>query len=186
MAGVLMKQKVGIEFDEVTNKLGGDDEQKTVDGKDPSEVIAARQERRTTMELEREKMRDQIRNKYNLHKKCLLIALFVSFAVFPSTFADSSLANLVVDPPNCGPPRAQPKGALTAAAAADSAVGGGIGILGCVVVGLAVVGSLVAAAVWTERVIYRRLPGRECTPDASAPLDEPELKAAKPPQASVV
>ncbi|KAL3122509.1 hypothetical protein niasHT_003045 [Heterodera trifolii] len=160
MAGVLMKQK----------------------------VIAARQERRTTMELEREKMRDQIRNKYNLHKKCLLIALFVSFAVFPSTFADSSLANLVVGPPNCGPPRAQPKGALTAAAAADSAaaVGGGIGILGCVVVGLAVVGSLVAAAVWTERVIYRRLPGRECTPDASAPLDEPELKAAKPPQASVV
>uniref|UniRef100_A0A183BTE2 Putative complexin-1 n=1 Tax=Globodera pallida TaxID=36090 RepID=A0A183BTE2_GLOPA len=75
MAGFLMKQMVGNKFDEVTNKLGGDDEPKVVEGEDP-EVIAARQEleerrkeKHRKMEVEREKMRDQIRNKYSLHKK---------------------------------------------------------------------------------------------------------------------
>ncbi|KAF7630761.1 hypothetical protein Mgra_00008969 [Meloidogyne graminicola] len=78
MAGFLMKQMVGNKLDEVTgglNRLGGDDENKTLEGDDP-EVIAARQEmeerrkeKHRKMELEREKMRDQIRNKYSLHKK---------------------------------------------------------------------------------------------------------------------
>lgn len=77
MAGFLMKQMVGNKLDEVTGALGrsGDDENKTVDGEDP-EVIAARQEmeerrkeKHRKMEVEREKMRDQIRNKYSLHKK---------------------------------------------------------------------------------------------------------------------
>lgn len=78
MAGFLMKQMVGNKLDEVTgglNRLGGDDEVKPVDGEDP-EVLAARQEmedrrkeKHRKMELEREKMRGQIRNKYSLHKK---------------------------------------------------------------------------------------------------------------------
>uniref|UniRef100_A0A915MEC5 Putative complexin-1 n=1 Tax=Meloidogyne javanica TaxID=6303 RepID=A0A915MEC5_MELJA len=78
MAGFLMKQMVGNKLDEVTgglNRLGGDDENKTLEGDDP-EVIAARQEmeerrkeKHRKMELEREKMRDQIRNKYSLNKK---------------------------------------------------------------------------------------------------------------------
>ncbi|KAL3110423.1 hypothetical protein niasHT_018253 [Heterodera trifolii] len=110
-----------------------------------------------------------------------LICLLITSALLPSASADSSLENLVKSMPNCGPL----PGALRADAAESAAAVGGIGVLGCAV-GLAAVVALVAAAVWTQRVIYRRLPGHEWTPDASAPLDEPELKAAKPPQASVV
>uniref|UniRef100_A0AC35UAB0 Complexin-1 n=1 Tax=Rhabditophanes sp. KR3021 TaxID=114890 RepID=A0AC35UAB0_9BILA len=76
MAGFIMKQVVGSQLKEMTGGLsGGDDQEKNETGEDP-EVIAAReeQERRRKdkhrkMEAEREKMRTNIRSKYNIHKK---------------------------------------------------------------------------------------------------------------------
>jgi len=78
MAGFLMKQMVGSKINEVVNLGGGGDAgiagEKAAD-EDP-EVIAARQEmeekrkeKHRRMELEREKMRGDIRSKYNLHRK---------------------------------------------------------------------------------------------------------------------
>lgn len=71
---------VGNKLNEVTgglNSLGGNNEEgeKTETGEDP-EVVAARKEqeerrkeKHRKMEAEREKMRGDIRNKYNIHKK---------------------------------------------------------------------------------------------------------------------
>ncbi|KAI1702780.1 synaphin protein domain-containing protein [Ditylenchus destructor] len=79
MASFVMKQVVGSKINEVTgglNKMGGDDGgEKEQQGEDP-EVIAARKEqeekrkdKHRKMEQEREKMRSDIRNKYNIQKK---------------------------------------------------------------------------------------------------------------------
>lgn len=79
MASFIMKQMIGSKLDEVSgglNKLGGDDnENKTETGEDP-EVVAARleqeerrKEKHRKMEAEREKMRGDIRSKYNIQKK---------------------------------------------------------------------------------------------------------------------
>jgi len=74
-----MKQMVGNKLNEVTGglKLGNENEEgeKTETGEDP-EVIAARKEqeerrkeKHRKMEVEREKMRSDIRNKYSIQKK---------------------------------------------------------------------------------------------------------------------
>ncbi|KAK0422045.1 hypothetical protein QR680_007331 [Steinernema hermaphroditum] len=81
MAGFLMKQMVGGKLNDLKggmDKLAGGDEGEgttTETGEDP-EVIAARQEqeerrkeKHRKMEAEREKMRNQIRGKYNIQKK---------------------------------------------------------------------------------------------------------------------
>uniref|UniRef100_A0A915E3X6 Putative complexin-1 n=1 Tax=Ditylenchus dipsaci TaxID=166011 RepID=A0A915E3X6_9BILA len=81
MASFVMKQMVGSKINEVTgglNKLGGDDGgdgTKNETGEDP-EIIAARmeqeerrKEKHRKMEVEREKMRGDIRSKYNIQKK---------------------------------------------------------------------------------------------------------------------
>uniref|UniRef100_A0A914DVF3 Putative complexin-1 n=1 Tax=Acrobeloides nanus TaxID=290746 RepID=A0A914DVF3_9BILA len=66
---------VGGKLNEVTSGLTGDSGEKTETGEDP-EVIAARKEqeerrkeKHRKMEVEREKMRGDIRNKYNIQKK---------------------------------------------------------------------------------------------------------------------
>ena len=73
-----MKQMVGNQLNEVTGSLGmgGDNNgEKTEGGEDP-EVIAARleqeerrKEKHRKMEVEREKMRQNVRDKYNIKKK---------------------------------------------------------------------------------------------------------------------
>jgi len=76
MAGFLMKQMVGNKLNEVTNQMtGGSDAEGNKTEEDP-EVLAARKEqeekrkeKHRRMEVEREKMREGIRGKYNLHKK---------------------------------------------------------------------------------------------------------------------
>ncbi|CAD5207125.1 unnamed protein product [Bursaphelenchus okinawaensis] len=79
MASFIMKQMIGNKFDEVSgglSKMGGEDnENKTETGEDP-EVVAARleqeerrKEKHRKMEQEREKMRTDIRSKYNIQKK---------------------------------------------------------------------------------------------------------------------
>uniref|UniRef100_F1LF40 Putative complexin-1 n=1 Tax=Ascaris suum TaxID=6253 RepID=F1LF40_ASCSU len=82
MAGFVMKQMVGGKLNEMKgglDKLTGDNEgeggEKTESGEDP-EVVAARleqeerrKEKHRKMEQEREKMRQDIRAKYNITKK---------------------------------------------------------------------------------------------------------------------
>ncbi|KAI6203163.1 Complexin [Aphelenchoides besseyi] len=81
MASFIMKQMVGNKLNEVTgglDKLGGGNEEggeKGEGGEDP-EVVAARKEqeerrkeKHRKMEAEREKMRTDIRSKYNIQKK---------------------------------------------------------------------------------------------------------------------
>jgi len=72
-----MKQMVGSQLKEMTGGLGGGDEggENVQQGEDP-EVIAARKEqeerrkeKHRKMEAEREKMRTNIRSKYNITKK---------------------------------------------------------------------------------------------------------------------
>uniref|UniRef100_A0AC35GMM1 Complexin n=1 Tax=Panagrolaimus sp. PS1159 TaxID=55785 RepID=A0AC35GMM1_9BILA len=71
----VVKQMVGSQFKEMTDGLGGGENAEQAQGEDP-EVVAARKEqeerrkeKHRKMELEREKMRTDIRSKYNITKK---------------------------------------------------------------------------------------------------------------------